>query len=98
MSNLVDFIPILQKLPNPMFTRGKRLHQGLVDVYGGFVKDVEAKVKRGEPVNDCLAKTMAEVREEEKLDDLDMAIMASAFLIGGVETVCFPVWRCLAHC
>ncbi|XDG05531.1 hypothetical protein ABKA04_005146 [Annulohypoxylon sp. FPYF3050] len=70
----------------PMLIRGKRLHQDLVDTYGGFVKEIESKVKRGEPVNDCLAKTLAEVRDEEELDDLDMAIMASAFLIGGVET------------
>ncbi|KAI0890980.1 cytochrome P450 [Annulohypoxylon nitens] len=86
MSNLVDFVPILQKFPTLMLIRGKRLHQGLVDTYGGFVKEVESKIKRGEPVTDCLAKTLAEVRDEEELDDLDMAIMASAFLIGGVET------------
>lgn len=89
MSNLVDFVPILQKFPTLMLIRGKRLHQGLVDTYGGFVKEVESKIKRGEPVTDCLAKTLADVRDEEELDDLDMAIMASAFLIGGVETVGF---------
>ncbi|KAH7010931.1 cytochrome P450 [Macrophomina phaseolina] len=86
VSNLVDFIPLLQKLPNPLTSRGKRLHKGLVETYGGLVKGVEQKVKRGEPVEDCLAKTLAQIRDEEQLDDLDMAIMASAFLIGGVET------------
>lgn len=94
MSNLVDFVPILQRLPNPMLQRGRRLHQGLVETYGGFIKEIERKTKQGERVNDCLAKTLVEIRDEEKLDDLDMAIMASAFLIGGVETVRGPQgWR-----
>lgn len=98
VSNLVDFIPLLQKLPNPLTSRGKRLHKGLVETYGGLVKGVEQKVKRGEPVEDCLAKTLAQIRDEEQLDDLDMAIMASAFLIGGVETVRLPAGPLLVHC
>ena len=87
VSNLVDFIPVLQKLPTPIRTRGRRLQQGLVATYGGFVKNVEDRVRCGVPVNDCLAKTIAEVRNKEELDDKDMAILASAFMIGGVETV-----------
>ncbi|KAL4897159.1 cytochrome P450 [Aspergillus ambiguus] len=86
MSNLVDFIPLLQYLPSPMHRRGEQLHRGLVETYGGFIKDTERKVRMGEKVPDCLAKTMAELREKEQLDDLDMAILASAFMIGGVET------------
>jgi hypothetical protein len=70
-----------------MHTRGKQLHKGLVDTYGGFIKDIEGKLKSGIPVDDCLAKSLIQLRHEENLDDLDMAIMASAFLIGGVETV-----------
>jgi hypothetical protein len=41
----------------------------------------------GITVPDCLAKTMLDTKEEENLDHLDMAILASAFMIGGVETV-----------
>ncbi|KAE8316489.1 cytochrome P450 [Aspergillus transmontanensis] len=74
MSNLVDFVPLLQYLPTPMHRRGKKLHESLVETYGKKV------------VVDCLAKTMIEVRDKEDLDDLDMAILASAFMIGGVET------------
>ncbi|THH14404.1 hypothetical protein EW146_g5920 [Bondarzewia mesenterica] len=86
MSNLVDFIPLLQRLPNPMLSRGKKLHKGLVDTYGGMIKDIERRLNNGEQVVDCLAKTMIQVREEEELDHLDMTILTSAFMIGGVET------------
>ncbi|KAF8056531.1 cytochrome P450 [Lyophyllum atratum] len=86
VSNLVDFIPILQRLPNSLITRGKKLHTDLVDTYGGLLNDIEEKLKRGETVPDCLAKTMILTKEEEGLDHVDMAILASAFMIGGVET------------
>lgn len=75
-----------------MLRRGKKLHKGLVDTYGGFIKEAERKMLRGEKVTDCLAKTMIELRHKEDLDDLDMAILASAFMIGGVETVSCSVF------
>jgi hypothetical protein len=84
---LIDFIPLLQMLPNPMKSRGKNLHQGLVDTYGGMIKDINSRMNSGEVVNDCLAKTMITLKDSEALDDIDMAILASAFMIGGVETV-----------
>lgn len=87
VANLVDFVSVLQKLPSPMLSRGKRLHQGLVDTYGGIIEETKQKLQRGISVDACLAKSLIEMRVEESLDDLDMAIMASAFLIGGVETV-----------
>jgi len=87
MSNLVDFLPLLQHFPSPMLLRGKKLHNGLVETYGGLIEDVDRKLKKGIPVQDCLAKSMLQIRRDENLDDLDMAILASAFMIGGVETV-----------
>jgi hypothetical protein len=87
MSNLVDFIPLLQHIPTPMHKRGQRLHQGLVNTYGGLVTGIKKSLDRGEDVPDCLAKTMLEVQDKEQLDHLDMSILASAFMIGGVETV-----------
>ncbi|KAK7054530.1 hypothetical protein VNI00_003728 [Paramarasmius palmivorus] len=88
VSNLTDFVPLLQKLSslNYMIKRGKALHKDLVDTYGGMVKDIEARMKNGEKVPDCLVKTLIEAKDEENLDDLDMAILCSAFMIGGVET------------
>ncbi|KAJ3785926.1 cytochrome P450 [Lentinula aff. detonsa] len=86
MSNLIDFIPFLQNFRTPMRVRGEKLHQGLVETYGGFIKDIEHKIQMGVNVPDCLAKTMVDAKVEEQLDHLDMAILASAFMIGGVET------------
>ena len=78
---------MLQHIPNSMKYRAQILHQELVDTYGTMVKDIERKLHSGLKTKNCLAKTMLEVRDEQELDDLDMAILASAFLIGGVETV-----------
>ncbi|KAL0957868.1 hypothetical protein HGRIS_000052 [Hohenbuehelia grisea] len=86
MSNLTDFVPLLQRIPNPMVTRGKQLHKDLVETYGGMILDIQDRLKAGEDVSDCLVKTMIETNEEEGLDHLDMAILCSAFMIGGVET------------
>ena len=87
VSNLVDFLAPMQWVPTKMHSRGKRLHEQLAATYGGMIKDIERRMRAGEEVPDCLAKTMIELRESEGLDDLDMAILASAFMIGGVETV-----------
>ena len=87
MSNLVDFAPLLQHFNLPMKTRAQQLHKDLVDTYGCLINDIAKKLAWGVPVEDCLAKAMVESREEEDLDHLDMAILASAFMIGGVETV-----------
>nr|BAK09394.1 cytochrome P450 [Postia placenta] len=86
VSNLVDFVTPLQWLPTSMSIRGKRLHKDLVETYGGMIKDIERRMNAGGTVPDCLAKTMILSRQEEELDHLDMAILASAFMIGGVET------------
>lgn len=88
VSNMTDFVPILQHLPaNFMIKRAKALHQGLVETYGGMVNDIEDRMKREEKVPDCLVKTLVELKCKEELDHLDMAILCSAFMIGGVETV-----------
>ncbi|KAF9443096.1 cytochrome P450 [Macrolepiota fuliginosa MF-IS2] len=86
MSNLVDFVPVLQKFPNSMTTRARKLHSDLVETYGGMIQEIEARIKCGEDVPDCLVKTLLEVREKEDLDFLDMALLCSGFMIGGVET------------
>ena len=87
VSNLTEFIPLLQKLPNYMTSRAQTLHNDLVKTYGGMLFDIEARLKRGDDVPDCLAKRLILSKEEEKLDDLDMSILCAAFMIGGVETV-----------
>ena len=86
VSNLVDFLPFLQKLPTLMSIRGKTLHNDLVKTYGGMITSISSRLAAGLPVPDCLAKTMLQYQLSEGLDDIDMAILASAFMIGGVET------------
>ncbi|KAF9445653.1 cytochrome P450 [Macrolepiota fuliginosa MF-IS2] len=86
MANLVDFVSILQYLPNHMTTRGRKLHSELVETYGGMIREIEIRMKHGEDVPDCLVKTLLEVQEKEGLDFLDVVMLSSAFMIGGVET------------
>ena len=52
-----------------------------------MINAIEARMKAGEEIPDCLAKTLIKTRDEENLDQLDMAMLCSAFMIGGVETV-----------
>lgn len=86
---MIDFVSILQKLPInlPLKTRAQKLHADLVATYGGMITKIDERMKRGEQVPDCLVKTLLLAQEEEGLDHLDMAILCSAFMIGGVETV-----------
>ncbi|KAG7085967.1 hypothetical protein E1B28_003492 [Marasmius oreades] len=87
VSNLTDFVPLFQKIPgNYMITRAQQLHKDLVETYGGMILEIEARMNAGEKVPDCLVKHLIEVKEEEQLDHLDMAILCAAFMIGGVET------------
>ena len=87
MSNLVDFVPLLQLIPTAMQRRGERLHQGVVETYGGLINGVKQRLDDGAAVEDCLAKSMLQNAGKEDLDDLDISILASAFMIGGIETV-----------
>ncbi|KAI0570369.1 cytochrome P450 [Pyrenophora tritici-repentis] len=88
MSNLVDFMPawLQRSLPWEMKRRGKQLHVALMNTYGSYVKRIENRMDNHEHVEDCLAKTMVATKDREQLDYLDMAMLASAFMVGGVET------------
>ncbi|ETS78836.1 hypothetical protein PFICI_08689 [Pestalotiopsis fici W106-1] len=86
MSNLTDFVPLLQYLPLSLRSRGRQLNKDLAATYGGMIKDIDRRMRSGQKVPESLSKTMLQIRDMEKLDDMDMAILASAFMIGGVET------------
>jgi len=88
MANLVDFVPawLQQSLLWDMKRRGEWLHAVLVDTYGGLVKRIERYMKNDVHVKDCLLKAMVARRDDEQLNDRDMAMLASAFMVGGVET------------
>lgn len=84
MSNIVDFVPLLQWLPSPLKSKGKALHRDLVQTYGGMINEIKKKMQAGEKVDECLTKTMLDIQQTEELDHLDTSILASAFMIGGV--------------
>nr|VWP01747.1 Uncharacterized protein [Ganoderma boninense] len=86
VSNAVDFFPFLRRFPNRMTSRAQGLHQDILDFNRPYLADIEARLKRGDHVPDCLAKTLLLTREEEELDDLDIIIMCGTLIIGGVET------------
>ncbi|KAI5859431.1 cytochrome P450 [Durotheca rogersii] len=86
VSNLIDFLPLLEYFPSEVRSRGQKLHHDLVETYGGMIERINQCMSLGKEVPDCLASTLLRIREEEELDDLDMAMITSAFMIGGVET------------
>ncbi|PSN72655.1 cytochrome P450 [Corynespora cassiicola Philippines] len=71
-----------------------RLNQNLVDIYGSLINAIDTCMKQGEQVADCLAKIMSEMQIHEGLDHLDMAILASDFMIRGVETISTLISTC----
>ncbi|EFY91823.1 cytochrome P450 [Metarhizium acridum CQMa 102] len=67
----------------------QKLHH-LVKTYGDMIESIHRRWSRGQEAPDCLATALLTMREEEELDDLDMVMMASAFMIGGVESLGTP--------
>ncbi|THH32711.1 hypothetical protein EUX98_g1430 [Antrodiella citrinella] len=86
LSNLIDYVGFLQYIPTSMRSRGRKLHSDFKKTYGDLIRNIDAKMKQGACVSHCLTKTMLEIREKEGLDELDMTMLASAFMVAGVET------------
>ena len=85
-SNAVDFFEPLQWIPTSKRSRGIKLHDGLIDVYGSMIQRFERRMKSGEYVPDCLVKTLLESQEEEKLDWEDLCMLSAVFTLGGVHS------------
>ncbi|PPQ89865.1 hypothetical protein CVT25_004781 [Psilocybe cyanescens] len=85
-SNCVDFFEILQYLPSSKRTRGRRLHDALIDVYGGMIMDFKSRMLSGEEVPDCLVKTLLDNQEKEMLDWEDLCMLSAVFTLGGVHS------------
>ncbi|PPQ80417.1 hypothetical protein CVT25_001725 [Psilocybe cyanescens] len=85
-SNCIDFFEILQYLPSKKRTRGQRLHDALIDVYGSMILDFKSRMLAGEEVPDCLVKTLLENQETEKLDWEDLCMLSAVFTLGGVHS------------
>ncbi|KAJ7122896.1 cytochrome P450 [Mycena epipterygia] len=85
-SNAIDFIKPLQWIPTSMRSRGRKLHTDLIEVYGAMYLALKDRVDSGEIVPECLAKTLIETREKEKLDWEDTCMLAAVFTLGGVHS------------
>ena len=72
-----------------MRSRGRRLHDGIVEVYGAMIARVKARLDAGEDVPDCVAKTLILTQEQENLDWEDMCMLAAVFTLGGIHSVGF---------
>lgn len=86
-SNCVDFFEFLQYLPSNKRTRGRKLHDDLIEVYGGMLLDFKARMLSGEEVPDCLVKTLLDNQDTEKLDWEDLCMLSAVFTLGGVHSV-----------
>ncbi len=86
-SNIVDFIEPLQWIPTPTRSRGNRLHDAILEVYGAMIMRVKARMDAGEDVPDCLVKTLLLTQEQEKLDWEDLCMLSAVFTLGGVHSV-----------
>lgn len=97
VSNLVDFVPLLQYLPSTMHSRGVQLRKACIELYGGLIQDMTARMKAGEHVPDCFTKKLLGIKEEEQLDDLDVIFLSTAFMITGVDAPAGLVQWFVAH-
>jgi hypothetical protein len=86
-SNAVDFIEPLQWLPTRAWTRSRRVHDAIIEVYGAMILRVKARLDAGEDVEDCLAKTLLLEQKNENLDWEDMCMLSAVFTLGGVHSV-----------
>ncbi|KAH8998178.1 cytochrome P450 [Lactarius akahatsu] len=96
-SNMVDFIEPLQRIPTTTRSRGRRLHDGIVEVYGAMIMRVKARMDAGEDVPDCLVKTLLLTQEQEKLDWEDLCMLSAVFTLGGVHSTAGVILWFLAH-
>ncbi|KIK54002.1 hypothetical protein GYMLUDRAFT_264859 [Collybiopsis luxurians FD-317 M1] len=85
-SNVVDFFEPLQWIPSRMRSRGRKLHDNLIEVYGSMILRVKAKLDSGDFVPECLVKTLIQDQEKEKLDWEDLCMLSAVFTLGGVHS------------
>ncbi|KIK62698.1 hypothetical protein GYMLUDRAFT_197806 [Collybiopsis luxurians FD-317 M1] len=85
-SNAIDFFEPLQWIPTNMRTRGRKLHDDLIEVYGSMIMRVKAKLDAGEFVPECLVKTLIQNQEKERLDWEDLCMLSAVFTLGGVHS------------
>ncbi|KAJ7090846.1 cytochrome P450 [Mycena belliarum] len=85
-SNAIDFVTPLQWIPTKTRSRGRKLHDDIMEVYGAMYLEFKARMDADEAVPECLVKTLIETNEIEKLDWEDTCMLAAVFTLGGVHS------------
>ncbi|EMD86767.1 hypothetical protein COCC4DRAFT_62966 [Bipolaris maydis ATCC 48331] len=57
-----------------------------MDTYCRQLERVQRDIENDVHAGDCLVKTMITRKEKDQLDDLDMTMLASAFMLDGINT------------
>ena len=99
-ANAVDFFEPLQWIPTSKRSRGRKLHDEIINVYGGMIRQFKTLMDSGEEVPDCLVKVLIESQEDEKLDWEDLCMLSAVFTLGGVHSVSsalYSILRKLSH-
>ena len=86
LTNAVDFLEPLQWIPTSKRSRARKVHDGLIDVYGSMIRRFKTLMNSGNEVPDCLMKMILE-SQDEKLDWEDLCMLAAVFTLGGVHSV-----------
>ncbi|KAF9068379.1 cytochrome P450 [Rhodocollybia butyracea] len=86
LANPIDFLEPLQWIPSTMRTRGRNLHQEILEVYGSMILRMKKRLDMGDYVPDCLVKTLIYDQEKEKLDWEDLCMLSAVFTLGGVHS------------
>lgn len=68
-----------------MRSRGRRLHDAIVEVHGNMITQVKKRMDSGEDVPDCVVKTLILTQEQESLDWEDMCMLSAAFTFGAIS-------------
>lgn len=87
LANAVDFFEPLQWIPTSKRSRARKVHDGLVEVYGSMIRRFQNLMESGGEVPDCLVKMLIESQENEKLDWEDLCMLSAVFTLGGVHSV-----------
>ncbi|KAJ6267324.1 cytochrome P450 [Bipolaris maydis] len=90
-SQVLDLSREFMNMTSPMYNletkrRGNELHGALMDTYCRQLERVQRDIENDVHAGDCLVKTMITRKEKDQLDDLDMTMLASAFMLDGINT------------
>ncbi|KAH9922938.1 cytochrome P450 [Fomitopsis serialis] len=68
---------------DPTRSRGRKLSQDFLDVYGAMIRHVKERMDSDDDVPDCLVKSLLACEEEEHLSWTDLCMLTTAFATGG---------------